>query len=88
MLRHVVLTDEMVFDAIRLPQMTITRSILLRLRVPATATELAALTGAPIRTVRALLYQNRARGRCKRLDRGIKSIGKRGPYLEYLWVTA
>lgn len=66
---------------------TQTDEILLRLRVPATPTELSKALNIPLRTVRSILGQKLAVGLVKRLDRGIKREG-RGPRIEKLWETA
>jgi len=58
-----------------------------RIRIPATPSELAAMTGSSLRCVRANLYTLRKRNRARKLDRTIRTTQKRGPG-ESLWEAA
>lgn len=64
--------------------MTIKPAIERRLAVPCTPSELAVLLRLSRKVVKCHLYQMRARGRVKRLDRRLPPAHKTGPG-EYLW---
>jgi hypothetical protein len=63
---------------------TLGERIVRRLAVPCTPTELAAIMGASVHSVRAYLYQLRDAGRVERLNRRLPPAHPIGPG-EYLW---
>lgn len=67
------------------PQMPLPDWIAMRLRIPATPSEIAHSARVPLRSVRAILYQLRDQGRAIRLDRRVPKASPRGRQWEYLW---
>jgi hypothetical protein len=59
--------------------------IAMRLRVPATASEIAATACMPVHLARGYLYQLRKQGRAVRLDKQVPKASSRGRQWEYLW---
>ncbi len=65
--------------------MSLTSRVVRRCVIPCGPSELSALLRVPVRTVRALLYQQRAKGRVERLERSVRVPSRRGRKTEYLW---
>jgi hypothetical protein len=68
-------------------EVTLSNSICMRARIPATATELAAALERPVHVVRAMLYQLRQQGRVERLQQRVPHHNRntKGPKTESLW---
>jgi hypothetical protein len=68
--------------------MTVSQRICMRLRVPCTPSELAAIFGKPLRLIRAFLYQLRRQHRVERTQRIVRKPDRtRGRPYEYLWIA-
>lgn len=59
-----------------------------RLRVPCTASEIAALFGITPHLARACLYQLQRQHRAVRLDKRVPKCNRSGRQWEYLWSAA
>lgn len=62
--------------------------ITMRLRIPATPSEIASCFDLSLRLARAYLYQLRRQGRAVRMDRRVPKANPRGRQWEYLWKAA
>jgi DNA-binding CsgD family transcriptional regulator len=68
--------------------MTDTQSqIAMRIRIPCSPSEVAALFGISLRLARAYLYQLKRQGRAHRTDKRIPKANPLGRQWEYLWTA-